>query len=67
MVIPESQRNDIIARGHQAHRSVDKCQLRAKSCVFWPNINKDIEDRVQKCKICRESQNTQAKETMEPH
>lgn len=27
------------------------------SCVFWPDINKDIEARVQKCEICQESQN----------
>ena len=67
MIIPESQRDDILEKIHQAHQGVAKCQLRAKSCVFWPNINKDIEARVQKCEICQESQNTQTKETLEPH
>ena len=67
VVIPESQRNDVIERIHQAHQGFEKCRLRAKSCVFWPNINKDIESRVQKCEICQESQNSQAKETLEPH
>ena len=67
VIIPESQRDDILERIHQAHQGVAKCQLRAKSCVFWPNINKDIEARVQKCEICQESQNTQTKETLEPH
>lgn len=52
---------------HQAHRGVEKCQLWARSCVFWPNINKDIEATVQKCEICQESQNKQAKKTLEPH
>ena len=67
VIIPESQRDDILEKIHQAHQGVAKCQLRAKSCVFWPNINKDIEARVQKCEICQESQNTQTKETLEPH
>ena len=67
MVIPESQRSDIIERIHQAHQGVEQCQLRARSRVFWPIINKDIEARVQKCEMGQESQNTQAKETLEPH
>ena len=67
VIIPESQRSDIIERIHQAHQGVDKCRLRAKSCVFWPNISKDIESRVQKCEICQERQNSQAHETLEPH
>ena len=40
MIIPESQRDDILEKIHQAHQGVAKCQLRAKSYVFWPNINK---------------------------
>ena len=54
-MIPKSQRRDIIERIHQAHQSVEKCQLRARSCVFWPEINKDIETRVQKCEVCQKT------------
>ena len=39
VLVPESQSSDIIERIHQAYQGVDKCRLRAKSCVFWPNIN----------------------------
>ena len=39
----------------------------SKILLFWPNINKDIKAKVQKCEICQESQNTQTKETLEPH
>jgi len=67
VVIPKSQRSDIVKGIHQAHQGVEKCQLQPRSCVLRPDINKDIEDRVQKCEVCRESQNTQAKETLEPH
>ena len=67
VIVPECQRAEILEKIHQAHQGVEKCQLRARSCIFWPNINKDIEARVQKCKACQEGQNTQAKETLEPH
>ena len=67
VVIPESQRNDVIERIHEAHQGIDKCRLRAKSCVFWPNINEDIESRVRRCEMCQENQKSQAHETLEPH
>ena len=67
VVILESQRSDVIERIHLAHQGVEKWKLRAKSCVFWPTINKDIESSVQKCEICQESQNSVAKETLQPH
>ena len=67
VITPESQRDDILEKIHQAHQGVAKCQLQAKACVLWLNINKDIEAKVQKCEICQESQNTQTKETLEPH
>ena len=54
---------------HQAHQVVEKnaSYEQGHECIFWPNDNKDIETRVQKCEICQESQNTQAKETLKPH
>ena len=67
VLVPVSQRSDVIERIDQAHQGVDKCRLRAKSCVFWPNFNNDIESRVQKCEICQERQNSQARETLEQH
>ena len=67
VLVPKSQRCNVIERIDQAHQGVDKCRRRAKSCVFWPNFNKDIESRVQKCEICQESQNSQARETLEQH
>ena len=60
MLVPKSQRCNVIERIDQAHQGVDKCRLRA-------NFNKDIESRVQKCEICQESQNSQARETLEQH
>ena len=54
VVISETERGDIIERIHQVHQGVEKCQLRARLCVFWPNVNKDIESRVQKCEILSE-------------
>ena len=34
---------------------VDRTKLRARDSVFWPGINKDIENLVKTCDICQEN------------
>ena len=34
VITPESQRDDILEKIHQAHQGVAKCQLQAKACVL---------------------------------
>ena len=41
--------------------------LRARESVFWPNINKVIEQRTVPCPICQEHQPAQSPETLLPH
>ena len=48
---------------HQAHMGIENKKLRAKETVFWPGINRQIEDIVKSCNACLENQK---KQTMEP-
>ena len=43
---------------------VEKGILRAKTCVYWPNISKDIEKIVKGCLTCSKYQSTKEKETL---
>lgn len=54
LVIPQSMQSEILDKIHVGHQGIIKSQLRAKTCVFWNNINKDIESMVKKCIICQE-------------
>ena len=38
-LIPSTQMLQII---HQGHLGAEKCQLKARDCIFWPGISKDI-------------------------
>lgn len=67
IIIPVTMRNETLEKIHAGHQGVNKCQLRAKSCVYWPGINKDIEQSVRGCKICQEHQNGQTAEPLLPH
>lgn len=37
---------------HQDHMGTEKCLLRAKDCMFWPGISKDIKELTSSCSTC---------------
>ena len=42
LIVPESLRTQMLSLVHQGHMGTEKCLLRAKDCMFWPGISKDI-------------------------
>ena len=52
IIIPTSERNDLLRQIHCGHLGTIKCQLCAKETVYWPGITKDIEGMVQNCETC---------------
>ena len=67
IIIPQTMRSEVLQKLHYGHQGVNKCQLRAKSCVFWTGINKDIDDLISKCSICQEHQTSQRHEPLMSH
>lgn len=67
VVIPKSMQEYVLSKIHEAHQGIVKCQLRAKDCVYWTSINKDIENVVRQCPTCQEQMNDQSKEPLMPH
>ncbi|KAL7852894.1 hypothetical protein SRHO_G00186790 [Serrasalmus rhombeus] len=64
IVIPHSLRPEILRRLHEGHLGIEKCKRRARSAVYWPGINEDIENMVGKCETCNKYQRKQAREPM---
>jgi transposase InsO family protein len=67
IMIPEPMRKETLQKIHAGHQGVNKCQLRAKSCVYWPGINKEIEQLVNKCEVCQNNQRSQTSEPLQSH
>ncbi|XP_038074849.1 uncharacterized protein K02A2.6-like [Patiria miniata] len=67
IVIPKVERQNILNTVHEAHQGIIKSQLRAKTCVFWHNINDDIEEMTRSCDICQSYGKSQPSEPMKPH
>ena len=52
LVIPQSLQEETMQSLHQGHQGIQRCQLRAISCVWWPRISKDLERFVKQCLVC---------------
>ena len=50
LIIPPSERERI--QLHQFHPGITKSQLLVHGCIFWPGINKAIEEVVHQCEAC---------------
>ncbi|CAB4041230.1 Hypothetical predicted protein [Paramuricea clavata] len=66
IIVPKSLWQKILQEIHSGHQGMEKCKLRAKSCVYWPGIYKGVESMVASCCACKKFQNSQQKEPMIP-
>ena len=56
VVIPPPGRQPLLKELHQAHPGVTKMKALARSYIWWPNMDTDIETLVKTCTECQESQ-----------
>ena len=64
IVIPRTLRKELLQRIHEGHLGVEKCKRRARDTVYWPGLNKDINNMTGKCETCLKYRNKQTKEPM---
>ena len=53
-------RFELLSELHASHMGIVKIKMLARSYIWWPNIDKDIEGLVRSCKICLEEQKNPA-------
>ena len=61
VIIPENARQTILDQLHDTHPGVSKIKSLARSFVWWPGLDKQIENCVQQCCTCQESRHVPAK------
>lgn len=53
--IPGKFREFVLEELHSGHRGMTVIKGLARSSVWWPNIDRDIEEKVRKCTSCQEN------------
>ena len=56
VVIPPNGRQQVVRELHTAHPGINRMKALARSYIWWPQIDADLEDAVRKCTVCQESQ-----------
>ena len=67
IVVPNKMRKQMVNKIHESHQGIVKSKQRARTILFWPGMNGDIEDAVSSCVACQENRNSQPAEPMLPH
>lgn len=64
-LIPEAMRYEMLKYIHGGHLSYEKCIRHARDYVFWPKLNKDLQNFIQKCASCQVHQRNNNKHPIE--
>ena len=64
LVVPKKLRAMVMDKIYYSHLGIQKCKLRAREVVYWPNINKEIEDLMENCNACSRYKKANPKEPM---
>ena len=67
VIIPLPSRKSILETIHSGHQGITKNQLLAKTTVYWPNINQDIDNFVNNCEVCQQALPSQPHEPLHQH
>ena len=66
IIVPPGERKKVLEQIHQGHLRISKCQYRARQCVYWPGINKDIEQQVEACATCQRHWPQEPRQPLKP-
>eukprot|EP00795_Rhopilema_esculentum_P007931 gene7931-biopygen9137 len=66
VVIPASMRRNVLGLLHLGHFGMQRMKQLARTAVYWPNIDEDIEAICRHCIPCGQHQNRPAKPAIHP-
>ena len=66
VIIPRKHQKRVLEELHQGHLGIVKMKSLARSYIWWPGIDKDIEAIVQSCEGCQQVQKAPALAPLHP-
>lgn len=67
MVIPSTQRGDLLKKIHASHMGIEKTKQLARQHYYWPGMDYDIEVWVRRCSTCNANKRKQTKQPLIQH
>lgn len=66
VIIPSVGRPEVLKQLHQCHPGVSRMKALARSYVWWPKLDQDVERLVKTCRMCQEHRNVPAVAPLHP-
>ena len=66
VVVPPPLRNKVLQELHEGHPGASRMKSLARSFVWWPGMDKDIEEQVKSCDPCQRSRHLPAAVPLQP-
>lgn len=66
VIVPRKYQQTVLKELHQGHLGVVKMKSLARSYIWWPGIDKEIEDTVKSCAGCQEIQKSPSLAPLHP-
>jgi hypothetical protein len=66
IVVPTKMRKDALKVLHSGHQGIVKTKQLTRDLLYWPGVNKEVEELISTCATCQENRNMQAKEPLMP-
>ncbi|XP_061567238.1 uncharacterized protein K02A2.6-like [Cololabis saira] len=66
VVVPKKGQADLLRQLHQSHPGISRMKSLARSYVWWPKMDQDVENTVKACSVCQEYRNVPAVAPLHP-
>ena len=66
-IVPSEMRPEILRKIHLPHMGLESALRFGRQVVFWPDMNSQLKDLLQKCEVCCSLHAKQPREPLQPH
>lgn len=66
VIVPKAGQENVLRQLHQCHPGVSRMKALARSYVWWPKLDKEVENIVRSCMTCQEHRNIPAPAPLHP-
>lgn len=66
VIVPKPGQGDVLQQLHQCHPGVSRMKALARSYVWWPKMDQDVENLVKVCSTCQEQRHNPAVAPLHP-
>ena len=66
-VVPSAMMSNSLRKMHLPHMGLESTLRFSRETVFWPGLNSELKEMIQRCEVCCSMQTKQQKEPLQPH